>query len=57
LCWFIYEESWSTFSSNNVHKILDDNHNPYRNMDVDAMRINQGYVSECSIVDEKPSSL
>jgi hypothetical protein len=40
-----------------VHKILDDNRNPYRNMNMDVMRINQGYVGECSIVDEKSSSL
>jgi len=44
----------STCSYNNVHEVVDDNNNPYRNMVMDAMRMNQGYVDQCSIVDEEP---
>jgi len=36
-----------------VHGVVDDNSNPYRNMVIDAMRMNQGYAGECSIVDEE----
>jgi hypothetical protein len=32
----------STSSSSNVHEVVDDNSNPYRNMVIDAMRMNQG---------------
>jgi hypothetical protein len=41
----------STFSANNVHEAANDNTNPYRNMVMDAMRMNQGNVSQCPIVD------
>jgi hypothetical protein len=34
----------STSSSSNMHEVVDDNTNPYRNMVMDAMRITQGYV-------------
>jgi hypothetical protein len=43
----------STFSSSNVHGVVDDNNNPYRSMVIDAMRMNEGYANECSIVDEE----
>jgi hypothetical protein len=33
-----------------VHGVVNDNSNPYRNIVIDAMRINQGYAGECSIV-------
>jgi len=36
-----------------MHGVVDDNSNPYRNMIMDAMRMNQGYTSQCSIVDEE----
>jgi hypothetical protein len=39
-----------------VHKAANDNTNPYRNMVMDAMRINQGNVSQCSIVEEEPNA-
>jgi hypothetical protein len=42
----------STSSSNNVHEVVDDNSNAYRNMVMDAMRINQCHVDQCSIIDE-----
>jgi len=43
----------STSSSSNVHRVIDENSNSYWNMVMDAMRINQGYVGECSIIDEE----
>ena len=35
-------------SSINVHGVVDDNNNSYRNMAMDAMRMNQGYAGQCS---------
>jgi hypothetical protein len=46
----------STSSANNVHKVANDNGNPYRNMFVDAMRMNQGNVSQYPIVEEEPNA-
>jgi hypothetical protein len=34
----------STSSASNVHKVVNDNSNPYKNMVIDAMRMNQGNV-------------
>jgi len=45
----------STSSSSNVYEVVDNNNNPYKNMVMNAMRMNQGYVSQCPIVDEKPN--
>jgi len=45
----------STSSSNNVHGVVDDNNNPYRNMVMDVMRMNRCYVGQCPIVDEEPN--
>jgi hypothetical protein len=45
----------STFSVNNVHRVVNENSNPYRNMVMDAMRINQGNVNQCSIIKEEPN--
>ena len=44
----------STSSASNVHRVVNDNSNPYRNMVMDAMRINQGNVSQCPIIEEEP---
>jgi len=64
LCWYAHEELFvpnksmvervvgSTSSTSNVHKVVNDNSNPYRNMVMDAMRMNQGNVSHCPIVEE-----
>jgi hypothetical protein len=53
LCWYAYKELFVrnksmiermvglTSSANNVHGVLNDNSNPYRNMIMDAMRMNQ----------------
>jgi hypothetical protein len=30
--------------------------NPYRNMIMDMMRMNQGHVGQCPIVDEEPNT-
>jgi hypothetical protein len=46
----------STSSANNVHGVANDNNNPYRNMIMDAMRMNQGNVSQCPIVEEEPNT-
>jgi hypothetical protein len=36
----------SIYSANNMHRVIDDNSNTYRNIVMDAMRINQGYAIE-----------
>jgi hypothetical protein len=53
LCWYAYRELFVrnesmiermvglTSSANNVHGVVNDNSNPYRNMIMDAMRMNQ----------------
>ena len=46
----------STYSASNVHEAVNDNTNPYRNMVMDAMRMNQGNDSQCPIVEEDPAS-
>jgi len=39
----------STFNASKVHEVVDDNSNSYRNMVMDAMRMNQGCVNQCPI--------
>jgi hypothetical protein len=68
LCWyahrelFVHNESMiervvgSTSSANNEHGVVNDNSNPYRHMVIDAMRMNQGNVSQCPIVEEEPNA-
>jgi len=46
----------STFSFSNVHEVVDDNSNPYKNMIMDVMRINQGHTSQCPIINEEPNA-
>jgi len=67
LCWYAHEELFvsnksmgervveSTSSTSNVHGVANDNSNPYRNMVMDAMRMNQGNISQCSIIEEEPN--
>jgi len=67
LCWYAHGELFvrnksigervvgSTSSASNVHGVANDNSNPYRNMVIDAMRMNQSNVSQCSIVEEEPN--
>jgi hypothetical protein len=59
LCWYAHGELFipnesmvervvgSTSSISNVHEVVYDNTNPYRNMVMDAMRMNKGNVSQC----------
>jgi hypothetical protein len=37
-----------TSSTSNVHGVVNDNSNPYRNMVIDAMKMNQGHVDQMS---------
>jgi hypothetical protein len=46
----------STSNASNVHGVVNDNNNPYRNMIMDAMRMNQGNVSQCPIIEEEPNA-
>ena len=46
----------STSSASNIHEVGNDNSNPYRNMVIDAMRMSEGNVRECSIVEEEPKA-
>ena len=62
-CWYAHGEVFvsnrrmeetmvgSTSSASNVHEATNDNTNPYRNMVMDAIRMNQGNVSQCPIVE------
>jgi len=43
----------STSSSYNMHRVLNDNNNPYRNMIVDAMWMNQSHAGQCPTIDEQ----
>jgi len=66
-CWYAHGEVYvsekrmeetvveSTSSASNVHEAANDNINPYRNMVMDAMRMNQDNVSQCPIVKEEPN--
>lgn len=65
LSWYAYEELFvpnesmeehvfeSTFSASNMHEVGNENSNPYRNMIMDVMRMNEGNVRECPIVEEE----
>jgi hypothetical protein len=68
LCWYAHEELFvpnesmvervvgSTSSASNVDEVGNDNSNPYRNMVMDAMKMSEGNVSECPIVEEEPNA-
>ena len=45
----------STSSASNVHEAANDNINHYRNIVMDAIRMNQCNVSQCPIVEEEPN--
>ena len=67
LCWYEYGELFvrnkslrervvaSTSNASNMHGVANDNSNPYRNMAMDAIRMNQGNVSQCPIVKQEPN--
>jgi hypothetical protein len=46
----------STSSASNMHEVGNKNSNPYRNMVMDAIRMSEGNVSECPIIEEKPNA-
>jgi len=46
----------STSSASNVHGVVNDNNNPYRNMVINVIRINQGNGSQCPLVKEEPNT-
>jgi hypothetical protein len=39
-----------------MHEVGNENSNPYRNMVMDAMRMSEGNVRECPIVEEEPNA-
>jgi hypothetical protein len=39
-----------------VHGVETDNNNLYKTTVMDAMRMNQGHVDQCLIVDEEPNA-
>jgi len=43
----------STSSASNMHEVANDNTNPYRNMVMDVMRMNQGNISQYPIIEEE----
>ena len=45
----------STSSSIMIHGVVDDNSNRYNSMVMDAIKINQDYLGECSRVDKEPN--
>jgi hypothetical protein len=64
MCWyahgklFVHNERMvgSPSNASNVHGVVNDNSNPYRNMVMDAMRMNQGNVGQGPIVEEEPNT-
>jgi len=46
----------STSSASNMHEIRNENSNHYRNTVIDAMRMSEGNVRECPIVEEEPNA-
>ena len=67
LCWYEHEEPYvphdivvekmigSTSRSNNVHVVVDGNSNSYRNIIMDAIKMNQGRADEYPITDKEPN--
>jgi len=67
-CWYAHREVFvskrrmretvvrSTSSASNVHEAANNNTSPYRNMVMDAMRMNQDNVSQCPTVEEEPNA-
>jgi hypothetical protein len=58
MCWYAHGElfvphetmvertSESTSSASNMHVVVDDNNNPYKNITMDTMRMNQGHAKQ-----------
>jgi len=65
LCWYAHGELFvpnesivkkvvgSTSSASNMHEVGNENTNPYRNMVMVAMKMSEGNVSECPIIEEE----
>jgi len=65
LCWYAHEEPYvphdtmiesmvgSTSSYSNMHGVVDDNSNLYRNIVMDAIRINHGHAGQCPVINEE----
>jgi hypothetical protein len=65
LCWYAHREVFvrnkrmeemvvrPTSSTRNVQEVANDNRNPYKNMVMDAMKMNQDNVSQCPIIEEE----
>jgi hypothetical protein len=45
----------STSSASNKYGVVDDNSNPYKDMIMNMMRMNQDYVGQYSIIYEEPN--
>jgi hypothetical protein len=45
-----------TSSASNVHGVVNDNSNPYMNMVMNAIRMNQGNACQCLVVKEEPNA-
>jgi hypothetical protein len=68
LCWYVHGELFvrnesvvermvgSTSSASNVHEVINDNNNPYKNMVMYVMRMNQGNASQCPLIEEEPNT-
>jgi hypothetical protein len=68
MCWYAHEEPYvphdtmiermivSTFNASNVHEIVHNNTTRYKNMVMDAMRMNQNHAGQFPIVDEEPNA-
>jgi len=64
MCCFAYGEPYvshktmvgSTSNFSNVYEVVYDNSNPYMDIVMDAIRMNQGYVSQYPIVDAEPNA-
>ena len=68
LCWFAYGEPYvpymniikkivgSTCGASNLYGVIIYKNNLYRSMIMDPIKMNKGYISECSIIYEEPNA-
>jgi hypothetical protein len=69
MCWYAHGELFvpdesmeehvvgsTSSASSNMHEVGNENSNPYRNMVIDAMRMSEGNVRECPIIEEEPNA-
>jgi len=67
MCWYAHRKPYIlhdtmvkrmielTSNSSDMHGVVDDNSNPFKNIVMDAMRISQGNAGQYPIVDEEPN--